>query len=161
MLDALAEDCAAGGKRAHVVLCGDMNAKEESPTHTLLTSKGNDSVLAAIQIDDRTRGMLSLLRECCDLAGALQRLSLSSAYETVRGEEPLTFVRGAAVDAASGELCDGDEAVAATLDYILASSSLEPLLCLDVPEGTDERSVMPSSVYPSDHVSLVAGFRLL
>ncbi len=130
-----------------VALCGDMNAlpsvdqRSGSGVYTVLRS----GMLAASHDDHPAHAHGAEARS--DVPALTQPLALRSAYERVTGSDPAFTT------------CSAD--FTGTLDYIwYEMGSLRPVNALVMPseQAVTEYGALPSHVFPSDHLPLLASF---
>ena len=143
-----------------VIVAGDANALPDSPPVQFMLEPEYKSSAKAVPFLQklRNKGVRMEMAEGSCAAGSTismtNSLDLDSAYRAVLGQEPSISNCKPAFR--------GQEPFAENLDYIWFSKSLlQPRLVLGEPSRDllqGQNGGIPSSVFPSDHVSLMASF---
>lgn len=122
-----------------MIICGDFNSGSQSAVYDLMTKKGMDADHA--DLDGRDYGSFSR-------GGMTHSFTLKSAYSAIEADMPFTNYTPNFVD---------------TLDYIWYSSNslrVSGLLGEVDPEYLKRVPGFPNFHFPSDHLALVAEFRV-
>mmetsp|Transcript_1127 Transcript_1127/g.4184 ORF Transcript_1127/g.4184 Transcript_1127/m.4184 type:complete len:548 (-) Transcript_1127:374-2017(-) len=151
-----------------MVVCGDFNSTPGSAAHSLLQSGRVDAAHPELATDP-----LGILRPPSKLCHQLPLVSAYTALATAELEErdaaAAVHAQRERLDPATGEPaftnCTAD--FLDTLDYIFyTADSLQPVGLLELPSEHELREKtadagIPNASFPSDHVALLAQFRLL